>query len=161
MILKWFGYQFRFPGLISCPELVPNRPGMEFQAYSNFVFLKIRFGMPACARTAGIHLNFYENSFQIIISRYCHLILSLGFDLYGIRKSRQSQISGVIYHILGDKFISLRGGHRSNPDIREIIQISFEYEDFYFETKTLISNHNNLKNSIKDEKLIIFWLAVT
>ena len=32
---------------------------------------------------------------------------------------------------------------------------------FYFETKTLISNHKNLKKSIKEEKLIIFWLAVT
>ena len=102
-----------------------------------FCIPKVRFELPACARTAAIHLNFYENGFQIIISRYCHLILSLGFDLYGIRKSRWTQIFYVICHILEDKFISCSRGHRSNPDIRESIKISFEYEDFLFWNENL------------------------
>ena len=36
MILRCSGYEFRLPGLISCPEQVPNQPGMEFQANSDF-----------------------------------------------------------------------------------------------------------------------------
>ena len=36
MILGWSDSQFRLPGLISCPGLVPNRSGLEFHAYSDF-----------------------------------------------------------------------------------------------------------------------------
>ena len=36
MILRCSGYQFRLPGLISCPGQLPNRPGIEFQANSDF-----------------------------------------------------------------------------------------------------------------------------
>ena len=36
MILRCSGYEFRLPGLISCPGQVPNHPGMEFQANSDF-----------------------------------------------------------------------------------------------------------------------------
>ena len=36
MILRVSGYEFRLPGLISCPGQVPNRPGVEFQANSDF-----------------------------------------------------------------------------------------------------------------------------
>ena len=36
MILRCSGYEFRLPGVISCPGQVPNRPGMEFQANSDF-----------------------------------------------------------------------------------------------------------------------------
>ena len=36
MILSWSGYQIRLPSLISCPGQVPNRPGIEFQASSDF-----------------------------------------------------------------------------------------------------------------------------
>ena len=37
MILRCSGYLFRLPGLISCPGQVPNRPGIEVQANSDFL----------------------------------------------------------------------------------------------------------------------------
>ena len=36
MILRCSGYEFWLPGLISCLGQVPNRPGVEFQANSDF-----------------------------------------------------------------------------------------------------------------------------
>ena len=30
MIFKWFDYRFQFPGWISCPGVVSDRPGVEF-----------------------------------------------------------------------------------------------------------------------------------
>ena len=30
MIFRWFDYQFQFPGWISCPGVVSDRPGIEF-----------------------------------------------------------------------------------------------------------------------------------
>ena len=30
MIFRWFHYQFQFPGWISCPGVVSDRPGIEF-----------------------------------------------------------------------------------------------------------------------------------
>ena len=36
MVLRCSDSQFRISGLISCPGLVSNRPGMKYQAYSNF-----------------------------------------------------------------------------------------------------------------------------
>ena len=35
-ILEDFLAQIRIPGAISCPGVVPNRPGVEFQVCSNF-----------------------------------------------------------------------------------------------------------------------------
>ena len=36
VILSCSGSQIRLPGLISCPGQLPNRPGIEFQANSDF-----------------------------------------------------------------------------------------------------------------------------
>ena len=36
MILRCSGYRFRLPGLLSCPGQLPNRPGLEYQANSDF-----------------------------------------------------------------------------------------------------------------------------
>ena len=36
MVLRCSDSKFRLRGLISCPGLVSNRPGMKYQAYSNF-----------------------------------------------------------------------------------------------------------------------------
>ena len=38
MIFRWFDYQFQFPGWISCPGVVSDRPGIEFSLkMENFI----------------------------------------------------------------------------------------------------------------------------
>ena len=36
MIFRWFHYQFQFPGWISCPGVVSNRPGIGFSLKMEF-----------------------------------------------------------------------------------------------------------------------------
>ena len=137
MILGCFGYQFRFPGLISCPRLVPNRSGMEFQAYSDFITLKVDL---VCQHVLELQESIWiliKIAFRLYYRDTAIFILSSGLDLYAIRKSGQSQNFYVIFHILEDKFISWPRGHRSNPDTRESMRTSFEYKDFLFWNKNL------------------------
>ena len=73
VILRCSGYQFWSPGLISCPGQLPNRPGMKFQANSDFR-VHIEFMCRFCksessAATASWNLAPRPNwSFHILVS---------------------------------------------------------------------------------------------
>ena len=69
MILRCSGYEFRLPGLISCPGQVPNRPGMEFQANSDFrvhmLFMRRPNYQPNCLKNGPQTTALRQNAASI------------------------------------------------------------------------------------------------
>ena len=82
MILGWFHYENRLPGEISCPGLPPDRSGVEFHAYSDFllhmcVHMAILFGenLDVCASPGALalHARIFINKLQFSVMN--HMIL--------------------------------------------------------------------------------------
>ena len=78
MILRWSDSQFQIPGSISCPELPPDRSGVEFHAYSDFllhmcVYVAILFdeNLDVCDSPGALALHA-----QIFISKLHFLIMN-------------------------------------------------------------------------------------